>query len=423
MKKYFLFAALLLSGAALFTACEEDDDDNDTLVSGIPSDKDAKPNPEVDSEDVNTVLPNLNYSVSTEGKYAVIRLDMTGVRDPFTKDWLHLYGTGDSRQNLWIEVDDVPKGFSIINTADDKASQPDPALDVVFLVDNSTSMDEEADAIAADIIEWSKQLSNKKLDVRFGCVGYGGFVSGAINLTTAAELEKWLTQKDWLNDVNGVWRTRGFAGPDAARLQEKANLAPSNNESETFYRVVNTSYTYTSWGAPDRSECGVLALRYANDLFSFRPGANRVYVNLTDEPNQPSGYERFSTEWVKNNWTATQGTIHTVFTYSASLGDKDSYYYYETYYGIGKNYPWDLSVYTDGTMLFTDSDFKDAEGNLVKLSDLPVSGAMQNSYIIRFTNIENLFDNKTHVVHMTVKSNSTNGEVIADKRFNMVFER
>ena len=73
-------------------------------------------------------------------------------------------------------------------------------------------------------------------------------------------------------------------------------------------------------------------------------------------------------------------------------------------------------------MLFTNSYFEDANGNKVHLSDLPVSGALQNSYIIRFTNVKDLFDGMEHRPHITVKSNSENGEIIADKEYNIMFE-
>jgi hypothetical protein len=377
-------------------------------VEGIPDDDDATPNPTVPSQDINTVIPNFSYTVSQENNWTVIRLDMTGVKDPFTNDWLRLYGPNNTKQNLWISLDGKPKGFSIYNTIDEAGNQTNPKIDLVFLVDNSTSMSEEANAIYNDIINWSMQLS-KTLDVRFGCVGYGGFVSGAINLTTAEALKSYLEQKSWRSNVSGIWRTRGFAGADAQALYE-ASLDPDR-------RVVSSRYVYTNNADPDANECGVMALRYANDLFSFRNGANRVYVNLTDEPNQPGGKANlYSTTWVKENWTATQGTIHTVYSDRSSWANS-----YKQY--VDRNYPWDLSLYTDGTMLFTNSNFIDNNGKQVHLSDLPVTGALKNSYIIRFSNVEEVFDGQPHILRMTVKSNSENGEIIADKENPIIFEK
>ena len=408
MKKYYYFLLSLMMIAIMgvgLSSCDSDDDG--VLVSGIPSDDDATPNPIVTDDEINTVIPNFSYSVSKENNWAVVRLDMTGVRDPYTKDWLRLYGPGSGKQNVWVSLDDKPKGFSIHNTIDDEGDQRIPMVDLVFLVDNSTSMSEEADAIYRDIIDWSQQLS-RTLDIQFACVGYGGFVSGAINLTTADKLKNYLENKSWRSYVEGIWRTRGFAGKDSLTLYD-ASRNPD-------YRVVSSAYVYTDKSDPNTYECGVMALRYANDLFNFRSGANRVYVNLTDEKNQPGNkYSLFSTQWVKENWTTTQGTIHTVYTESSNWEDR-----YKNY--LDQDYPWDLSIYTDGTMLFTNSYFEDANGNQVHLSDLPVSGALQNSYIIRFTNVKELFDGMEHRLHITVKSNSENGEIIADKEYNIMFE-
>ena len=57
------------------------------------------------------------------------------------------------------------------------------------------------------------------------------------------------------------------------------------------------------------------------------------------------------------------------------------------------------------------------------LSDLPVTGALQNSYVIRFTNVEEIFDGMDHEVRITVRSASDGGEIIADKVFTLRFEK
>jgi len=408
-----LVAGLVCVSAVALTSCDNADNPTPDApvvvvpnVPGIPSDGSATPNPVVLPEEINAVLPNFNYSVDKENGFLVIRFDMTGIQDPNNpNEWVRLYGPGDAQQNVWLEIDDKPKGFSIYNTIDGTSQQQAP-VDLVFLVDNSSSMSEEANAIARDIIEWSKELS-KTLDVRFGCVGYGGFVSGAINLTTAEKMET------WLNKSTGIMRTRDFADETEEKAQALREAAAG-----TDYRVVGTGYKYTNKYDPDYYECGVVALRFANDKFSFRPGANRVYVNLTDEPNQPNGKnELFSTQWVKEkaNWSSIQGTIHTVYTESASWANS-----YQQY--IDKDYPWDLSLYTGGTMLFTNSNFRDANGKDVKLSDLPVSSALQNSYVIKFTNIEEIFDGQQHKVKITVKATGTDGAVIAEQTFYIVFQ-
>lgn len=348
----------------------------------IPPDELATENPVVNPDDENTDLPNFGYTVTDEGGWYAIRLDMTGVRDPFTNDWVKLYGTLDPHQNVWLSIDNKKKGFTISNTADADGAQQIKAVDLVFLVDNSGSMSEEANTLATQVMAWATKLSKSGLDIRFGCVGYDGAISGAINLTTIDELTK------YLSNGNGVARTRHFDGVDASELKSKVEP----------YRT----------GGGDSNECGAAALRFADEQFTFRAGANRVYVNFTDEPNQPNKNPAYSTEWVKDvkNWPATKGTIHTVY----SSGNNWS----ET---INRSeYPWNLSTYTGGTVIYTSSSFSG-----VNLDDLPVTGALQNSYIIRFRVEESLFDGKEHDVHITVKSESPKGWILADKVYKIIF--
>lgn len=382
MKKlHLLLATLFVTGAMILTSCNRDDNPvvNDvTTVPDIPSDKEAGLNPAIDPNDINTVIPNFNYTVNEERGVTVIRLDMTGVRDPYTNDWVELYGTKHPKQNVWLSLDDMPKGFSIAKVTNDKKT----AVDLVFLVDNSGSMSEEANALARDIKAWAAKLA-QTIDIKFACVGYSvyGTINGGIDFTDSNGLS------EFLGENRGTNSTMGFKGANAEALQTKAN-----------------GYGYTG------DECGVMALRFADETFAFRNGANRIYVNFTDEPNQPGGNADFSTEWVKNpeNWPAIKGTIHTV--YSSYQFDTDQILYRER--------PWLLSEYTGGTNLFANSSFSN-----VSLDDLPVSGAMLNSYIIRFTNVAGIFDGKPHRVKITVKSQSPNGEILAEKIYEITFTK
>ena len=341
---------------------------------GIPDDALATPNPSV--TDITAYIPNFNATVDYINGVPIIRLDMTGIRKHDGSDWLKLYGTSDPNQNIWIEVDDVPKGIDVYNNAD---SQHDKTIltDIVFAVDNSGSMSEEADALARDIVSWSSLLSKSGLKARFGIVGYDGLITGAINLTDTETL------KNYLNYGSGTSRTAHFDGSDASTLQSKAS---------TYY-------------AGSGSECGVAAIRFANDAFSFRSGANRIYVNFTDEPNQPCSKTQWSVRFFQSqdNWPASYGTVHTVYSDDSFTNEWNRY-----------EHPWLISEYTGGTTIYAPDDFSG-----VTLESLPVTGAMENSYIIRFANVEELLDGKTHKVHITIRSKD--GTVKADKVFYLVF--
>lgn len=388
MKKNLLFVGALFAVASMFTSCEfGGNDDNPTPVTpgvpSIPNDNLATPSPVLPSP-ANTVIPNLNYSVETESGQTVIRFDLTGIQDPNeTSEWLRLYGTTLTEQNVWLEIDGTAKGFTVKNTIDETQGQVS-AVDLVFLVDNSGSMDEEADAVADGIIDWSNKLS-KTLDIQFGCVGYWGPITGGINMTTIENFEAFLND----NNRKGTSRTEHFA------------------EDGTDWETLAPAYSPTRY----MDENGVAALRLADENFTFRKGANRVYVNFTDEPIFPQGQEKWSTNYVKDpaNWPTTKGTIHTVFS-------EDTIYYTNSWRDLYEERPWMLSDYTGGTTIFAPWNF---EG--VTLDDLPVTGALQNSYYIRITNVENLFDGQPHTVKITILS--PNGTIRAEREFVITFTK
>lgn len=353
-------------------------EDGKVLVAGIPSDDDATEAPSIDRNTTN--IPNINYTLETEGNDAIMKIDMTGIQEYGSSGWMHLNGTNSAGQNLWVDVDGTPKGVLVYNNGDDGTSAKIVA-DLVFLVDNSGSMNDEADAVARDIVSWSQKLQQSNLDIRFGCVGYsvGGTINGALNMTNASELDSYLNR----NGSYGTSRTMGFAGADASVLTTAAGSM----------RTV-------------RDECGGMALRYADKNMSFRTGANRIYVNFTDEPNQPNRVNDYSTESFRDlsGWNVMQGTVHTVYSadtiFAESIGTKEK--------------PWRISWYTGGTFLRADKHFTG-----VTLENLSVTGAMQNSYVIRFTNIEEYLDGKPHYVTMTILS--ADGKTKAVKTFNIVF--
>lgn len=382
MKKFSRFSLALLCAALTFTSCLNDGDDTIVLEDGnslgIPSDDLAEDNPTITS--TTTYVPNPSYTVETYGNDAIVTLDMTGVQDVTTYEWLHLFGTAKDGQNIWVSVDGEPKGISVTNNADEDADKKKVA-DLVFLVDNSGSMDDEADAVARDIISWSKTLEASNLDMQFACVGYDGEINGAINLTDASSLST------YLNRSTGTSRTVGFYGTDKSSLSASAS-----------------SYFVSS----KQVECGGAALRYADANISFRSGSNRIYVNFTDEPNQPRGKSAYSVEYFKDqsNWEAGRGTVHTVFSEdSTEYGDWNNYY---------AERPWRISEYTGGTVIFAPSDFSG-----VTLESLPVTGAMQNSYTIRFTNVREYMDGQRHEVKITILS--ADGKTRAEKIFYIIF--
>lgn len=381
------FSSVRVEGDVLVVVLAKDGSEIELPINttGIPSDHKAQPNPAIPEEEINTNIPNFSSPILEDGSNGkVARISLTGIQTP-NNDWLKLYGTDDARQNIWMEIDGKPKSIAIINSEEAEVRSSVVATkaqaDVVFLVDNSGSMSQEANAVAREILSWSEKLS-KVMDVKFACVGYndGGAVCGALNITDVADLST------YLNRSTGTSRTKGYAGSDAETLA-----------------AIATSYDASG-------ECGTTALRFADENFNFRTGANRIYVNLTDEPNQPGGITKYSVESVNSKseyyeWNTARGTIHTVFS-GANYGYTESYNWSPLY----DEKPWLMSEYTGGTaILDAPSDFSG-----VTLEGLPVTGAITNSYILRINVTPDLLTGK-HTVKITILSED--GTVKAEKIF------
>ena len=379
MKKCIWGLCLLFLGS--LTACNNDDEvikvDHET---GIQTENVAMPAPELSESELNTTIPNFSSYVEESSNGKVARISLTGIKTP-SNEWMKLYGTSNPNQNIWVEIDGKPKGIEVVNSDELEGNRSraysKAKADVVFLIDDSGSMSEEADAVATQVLSWSSILS-QAMDVNFGCVGYGdGYgIDGALDITDINSFHAYMN-----NGHTGTYRTQLFGGDNAEAL-----------------RTASSDYQNGSY-----NECGALALRFADENFAFRQSANRIYVNMTDEPNQPNGDEKWSVEYVKDqtNWNVGKGTIHTVFSdpYYDSLGWEDLWY----------EKPWLMSEYTGGSVIYASSDFSD-----ITLEDLEVTGAITNSYIIRLNITTDLLSG-THEVKITILSED--GTVKANKVF------
>jgi hypothetical protein len=376
--KLFTMLAFMLV-VFVFSGCKKDNDHNED---SIYNDALAVPNPVLSSTNIN--IPNPTFMEEADN---VIRMDMSGILNPFTREWIELASPSpsskasgvDVKAYIYIEVDakakHIPSGVGVVNNSEGSGNKRE--ADVVFLVDNSGSMSEEANGVAVSIVDFAKYLSEQKIDVQFGCVGYESGVNGALNLTDTTGI------KNYLNRSTGTSRTYGFSGTDAATLQTSAQ-----------------SYQH------GYDECGSEAFRYADENFSFRNSSSIIYLNFTDEPNQPGGFAEYGVEWTKDpsKWKQQRGTIHTVFS-------ADTTYWY------GGEKPWLMSEYTGGTTLLVNSSFtsilsggvanapslKASNSDYISLLDLPVTGAMVHSYIVRFKNNSTVPDGK-HEVKITIQS-------------------
>lgn len=330
------FLVIMLVGIGLiFVGCDKDDDGIGDPNASIPGDPVNVTQPTATK---NNVQPTATFTVQGER----IKLNIQGLIDPTTQQPITLYYNSEnpSSSNIFIQQNGVPKGLLVSKAG------PGTTLkaDIVFTVDNSESMSEEADVIKSSIISFANTLSERGLDVKFGFVSYDKSINGAVNITSVSDLLSHINSIR-NSETNGKYK---FSGNDANTLQTNAS-------------------NYASAGG----ENGVQACLFANQYFTWRTGASKVFINFTDEPTQPNAEDlSFNTAELANKLGGI-ATVHTVFS------EDPSYDY--NYWGKYREKPWAMSEATGGTVKFVDG----SAANLV-LTDLPVVSTLSNSYSVEY---------------------------------------
>ncbi len=364
MKKYLHLLLILI--LVVFIGCSKKDNNP---VGGDPSNTDIPEDPTgaAPVPVINNITPSAPAPAKVPGNPNRIMINLIGVIDPVTEQQINLV----ANQSLFVVEDSKNKGILVSSAGGSTTLN----ADVVFVVDNSGSMDEEADSVASKIIAFVNYLQTHGINLRVGCVGYQyGDVNGGINLTDATNLKNYLNRP---NVYYGTDRTIGFSGSDSARL-------------------TNAAYAYPIVG----NENGILGICFADSFYTWRSGSARVYINITDEPTQNGGYEHWCSNSLRNRWKPEKGTIHTVFSidsyyWNGSQPDTANVYYWDSY----NERPWILSSFSGGTIKFVHSDATDLD-----LTALPVTGVLANSVKVEFLTSD---PSVPHDLEIIIKNGST----------------
>lgn len=364
-KQLLLKPAVILAFAIAMTSCDKKGTEPVDPNNDIPADP---TNITVPAPAVNNLKPTATFE-TTAGNDSRIRINLLGLLDP-TNNYQKI--DFKANQNIFLTEDGAVQGFLVKPVSSNNVL----SADVVFTVDNSGSMAEEADSVANSIAAFTSILAASGLNVAFGCIGYDDFgnVSGAINLTTAAGLRAYLNRTSFGFPLRGTSRTKGFAGADSSNLATAA-----------------ASFAQTVSG-----ENGVVAVLFADQKLSWRAGAQRVFVNFTDEPTQPGGDVAWSTETLCQALNG-RATVHTVW----SGGDTASFFERR----LSSEKPWSMSTCSGGTIKVVP---RSAAG--LNLADLPVTGALANSSLLEFVSAN---PNASHTIVITVKaSDKADGKTV-----------
>jgi hypothetical protein len=133
-----------------------------------------------------TMRPSVRFSKTGNGNG--VRAMVLGIIDPATSKPIDL----KPGETLTISEDGKDVPLTVVPRDTTKKDMP---IDLVFVVDNSGSMGEEADGVASKIVAFAKLLQSSGLDSRFAVVGQNGKVTGAIDFDSDQPMEAYLTRK------------------------------------------------------------------------------------------------------------------------------------------------------------------------------------------------------------------------------------
>ncbi|HEX6071318.1 MAG TPA: Ig-like domain-containing protein [Longimicrobiaceae bacterium] len=157
--------------------------------------------------------------------------------------------TGLSEGNFLVAEDGCSRPFTVTT------SEGAVGIDLVFIQDLSGSMGGAITGVRTSVISFAEQLAAAGLDIRIGSVGYSG--PSTIPSTPAGSSSEYL-------------------GP----VQDLT--------SPTAFQAHVTSQWFASGGG-DAPENGLEAIEYAHNNLSWRPGATRVMIMITDISQHWSG--------------------------------------------------------------------------------------------------------------------------------------
>lgn len=359
--RWMLATLILLTAAIGGCDCHS----HDVMKPVVPAaNSDIPPNPSgpAPAPTRNNLVPTGTFAAGPVGNPNRITLNLLGLLDPSGAP-ITL-----GADHVWVSEDGGLRGCKITPAADAGALP----VDLVFVIDDSSSMSEEADSVAIKVADFAVKLAGSGIDLRAGCVGFGynsdQKVYGALDLARAADLQTYLTGPG----RTGRGRTVGYGGPDAAAL-----LAAAPN------------YTVSGGG-----ENGIVGIRFADRQFAWRAGANRVYVLFTDEPTQPGGKTDWASARLIQDFApgSGRGTIHAVFS-----GDTTAF----AWQNFTRERPWMLAAGTGGTRAFIAPNAHDLD-----LNRLPVTHAIAASSRIEFLSSD---ASVAHDVEVTVITPTADG--------------
>ena len=314
----------------------------DILVTG--GDGSSVPAEYVDPvEDEPEVIPAEDRELITSGSVSVdsidpslVSINVAGLIDPDTG----LPYEDLTETNFVVVEDGVVQGFTIEKISDSITTS---RADITFIVDTTGSMGGEISGVKDSIVDFLAYLESKSLDVQVGGVAYADAVVEGVDFSSDTSATG--SFKSWVDGLTSCYG--GECGGDG----------PEN---------------------------GLDPIAYAMDNFTYRSGAQKLFVLLTDITLHQAGDGTTFTDWTVDSLVADKlagvATVHVVSpsTITASGGVADAK---------------DLATKTGGSWVDMGSS------GTVDLTSLPIASVIAAGYRITFMTDYTEGDHTVRVVY------------------------
>lgn len=232
-----------------FSSCTKKSDTSGPENSDIPADPGTAPPP----TKVGPLKPPVAVS-TTPGNPSRIKLNVGGLLVPGT-----LTPITYTTSNLTVVEDGVVKGIKITPLG----STTSLGTDIVFVIDVTGSMSGTINGVKESVTAFLKSLKDRKLDVQCGVVAYSDNDDTRIP-----------------RSVNGILSD---TDPGAFAVVGFHNLTSNLDSTGPIYKFIDSlSAGWKGYYGGDLPEGGFDALWYAYKNFSWRVGAQKMFIVLTD---------------------------------------------------------------------------------------------------------------------------------------------
>jgi len=393
MRKFFVttsfsFLVFALFFVLTFSSCTKKSDSTSSDNTDIPKDPGTAPPP----TKLGPMKPACAVS-TTPGNPNRIKVNVGGLLIPGTTTPI-TYTTS----NLTVIENGVVKGIKITPLGSTSLG-----TDIVFVIDVTGSMSGTINGVKESITSFLKNLKDRKLDVRCGAIAYSDN-----------------------NDVRIPQSINGIASntdPGAFTVVGYHNLTATIDSAGPIYNFIDSLRAgWKGYYGGDLPEGGFDGLWYAFQNFSWRSGAQRMFIVLTDISSwglyAPAGSGTSRSPWRTDSLAQVlsgRATVHVVspdtnYMRSYNQGYTTGAYDMHWLATPGSFIQKSTTYNSGGTGGIWTNIYGTSGSGKVDLTTLPITAAAASSALVEF--VTSKADGTEKTIRVVVDIGTSNGEVI-----------